>query len=60
VTNEVKIRIAHEVLDVALRAREKIIDCYNLMALSEQPVAQMRAYKTSPSRYNNSSHTNLP
>ena len=46
VANELELRIIPEVLDVALRAGEEIVEAQNLVPVVEQPVAQVRSDET--------------
>ena len=43
VAHELEARMAEQVLDIALGAGEQVVDAEHLMALAEQPVAQVRA-----------------
>ena len=51
VSHEFKPGMLKQMFDVALCAREQIVDAQHVMAIGKQPVDQVRAKKTSPARY---------
>jgi hypothetical protein len=60
---ELKSRLANEMLDVALRAGKKIVQANDLMTSRHQPIAQMRAEKARTARDENrlaAQHTRTP
>jgi hypothetical protein len=46
VADELEPRIAEQAQDIVLGSREQIVDAQDLVALRDQPVAQVRAQKT--------------
>jgi hypothetical protein len=53
VPQELEAWVQVQVVEVALGRRKQIVDADHLMALSEQPVDEVRAEESGPARYEN-------
>ena len=51
--NQLEPRVADQMCDILLRAREEIVDADDIVALLDQPIAKMAAEKAGTSRNEN-------